>query len=95
MESDDLPVQSRTKMDKEYLTLLGEIVFLYNMLECTVKDIMDLYDHGIREDYFIRFRYSPSDVRHALETLIGEGVENDPNIQKKTRAYRCDFTTGY
>lgn len=58
MKPDRLPVGSSTVMDKEYLTLVGEVVFLYNMYEETLMAIADEYCPGCWEDYFA-FRYDP------------------------------------
>ena len=75
MKSDQLPVNSSTAMDKEYLALVGEIVFLYNMYEETLMAIADEYRPGYWEDYF-SYRFEPWDVyRAASEATCSETDE--------------------
>lgn len=82
MKPDRLPVGSSTVMDKEYLTLVGEVVFLYNMYEETLMAIADEYRPGCWEDYFA-FRYDPWDVFRTVSEVISS--ESD---ERKSAALR-------
>ncbi len=62
MRNDELPVKSRTAMDKDYLALVGETVFLYNMFEETLAAILEECSPGFWSDYFSRFRFNPNHV---------------------------------
>lgn len=79
MNSDDLPVKSTTKMDKEYLALVGETIFLYNTFEETLAGIIDEYRPGFWSDYFCLYRFNPSDVFKHFVHIIKHLDKGDPD----------------
>ena len=88
---DDIPVRSTTSMDKEYLALLGETIFLYNMLECTLIDIVDRYVDGTRRDYYLTYRYNPKDVLRLFKRLIDDRLEVNEDRQEALRKIERSF----
>lgn len=67
MKSDELPVGSTTSMDKEYLALVGEVIFLYNMYEETLAATIQKIVPGFWSWYWSDFRFNPKHVlRHYL-----------------------------
>ena len=89
MKSDELPVKSRTSMDKEYLALVGEVVFLYNTYEETLAAILDVYDPGFWREYFCECRFNPSDVREHLAYAASR--LDDEEAKMEITAITVDF----
>lgn len=78
-----LPVKSRTSMDVKYLVLIGEVVFLYNIFENTVVDIIDKYELGVREGYYLTYRFNPRDVLRKLDEILKKNSEISAEDRKK------------